>query len=92
MHDPKPRTWNTWKLPGAAPHAYAVYVDERDTVWVSDWGSNAVLAFDPRTQKFQSYPLPRESANVRQLLGRKGEVWVPESGTDHITVIRAPQA
>ncbi|MFL6691835.1 MAG: lyase [Ramlibacter sp.] len=88
MHDPKAKTWNTWKLPGAAPHAYAVYVDDRDTVWVSDWGSNAVLAFDPRTQKFQSFPLPRESANVRQLLGRKGEVWVPESGTEHITVIR----
>jgi len=88
MHDPKAKTWNTWKLPGAAPHAYAVYVDERDMVWVSDWGSNAVLAFDPKALKFQSLPLPRESANVRQLLGRKGEVWVPESGTEHITVIR----
>jgi len=88
MHDPKAKTWNTWKLPGAAPHTYAVYVDDRDTVWVSDWGSNAVLAFDPRTQKFTSFPLPRESANVRQLQGRKGEVWVPESGTEYITVIR----
>jgi virginiamycin B lyase len=88
VHDPKAQTWNSWKLPGLAPHAYAVYVDERDMVWVSDWGSNAVLSFDPRTQKFQSYALPRESANVRQLLGRKGEVWVPESGTDYITVIR----
>jgi virginiamycin B lyase len=88
VHDPRNKGWLAWKLPGPAPHAYAVYVDERDTVWVSDWGSNAVLAFDPRTQKFQSFAIPRESANVRQLLGRQGEVWVPESGTEHITVIR----
>ncbi|MDB5911453.1 MAG: lyase, partial [Ramlibacter sp.] len=32
--------------------------------------------------------LARESANVRQILGRKGEVWLPESGSEHITVIR----
>jgi virginiamycin B lyase len=25
---------------------------------------------------------------VRQILGRKGEVWLPESGTEHITLIR----
>ena len=88
MHDPRAQSWRTWKLPGDRPHAYAVYVDERDMVWVSDWGRNAVLSFDPRTEKFAAYPLPRDSANVRQLLGRKGEVWVPESGTDYITVIR----
>ena len=32
--------------------------------------------------------MPRDSANVRQILGRAGEVWLPESGTEHITVIR----
>jgi virginiamycin B lyase len=25
---------------------------------------------------------------VRQILGRAGEVWLPESGTEHISVIR----
>ena len=63
-------------------------MDERDIVWVSDWGSNAVLSFDPGTGKFTSYPFDRPGINVRQLLGRPGEVWVPESGTEHITVIR----
>lgn len=32
--------------------------------------------------------MPRANANVRQILGRPGEVWLPESGTEHITVIR----
>jgi virginiamycin B lyase len=88
MHDPAARSWRTWKLPGASPRAYAVYVDERDIVWLSEWGANAIVAFDPKTEKFESHPLPRESANVRQILGRKGEVWLPESGTEHITVIK----
>jgi len=25
---------------------------------------------------------------VRQILGRPGEVWLPESGTEHLSVIR----
>jgi virginiamycin B lyase len=88
MHDPAANTWRTWKLPGASPKTFAVYVDERDFVWTSDWGSNAMVSFDPRSEKFEAHPLPRESANVRQILGRKGEVWVPESGTEYVTVIR----
>jgi virginiamycin B lyase len=88
MHDPAARSWRTWKLPGARPQTYAVYVDERDIVWLSDWGANAMVAFDPKSEKFDSIAMPRESANVRQILGRKGEVWLPESGTEYITVIK----
>jgi virginiamycin B lyase len=88
MHDPQAKTWRTWKLPGDSPKAYAVYVDERDTVWLAEWGSNAIVSFDASTEKFERYPMPRESANVRQILGRAGEVWLPESGTEHISVIR----
>ena len=31
-----------------APQPYAVYVDERDVVWLSDFGANALVRFDPR--------------------------------------------
>lgn len=89
MHDPAAKSWRTWKLPGDSPHAYAVYVDGHDTVWVSDWGSNAVLSFDALREKFERYAMPRASANIRQLLGRVGEVWLPESGTEYISVIRS---
>lgn len=91
MHDPRRQgadAWRTWKLPGANPRAYAVYVDERDKVWVADWGANAMVRFDPAGEKFEAFPFPRETTNVRQILGRPGEVWLPESGTEHITVIR----
>jgi virginiamycin B lyase len=88
MHDPAKNSWRSWKLPGAAPRTYAVYVDERDQVWVSDFGGNAVLRFDPGSEKFESVVFPREAANVRQILGRPGEVWLPESGTEFISVVR----
>jgi virginiamycin B lyase len=35
--------WREWKLPGARPQAYAVYVDERDKVWLTDFGANAIV-------------------------------------------------
>ena len=88
MFDPTPKAWRTWKLPGDKPRAYAVYVDERDKVWVSDWGGNAMFRFDPANEQFERLAMPRETAAVRQILGRPGEVWLPESGTEHITVIR----
>jgi virginiamycin B lyase len=92
VHDPAAKTpaqqWREWKLPGKDPHAYAVYVDERDQVWLSDFGANAIVRFDPASEKFESTPLPHEGASVREIQGRRGEVWLPESGTEHISVIR----
>jgi virginiamycin B lyase len=86
--DPSTRAWRSWKLPGDRPRAYAVYVAPDDTVWVSDFGANAVLSFDPATERFQAYPGTAPNANVRQILGRRGEVWLPESGTHKLVRIQ----
>lgn len=88
VYDPDDRSWQEWKLPGERPQAYAVYVDEQDKVWLSDFGANALVRFDPETESFESFPSPRRGASVRQILGREGEVWAPESGTDHLVVLR----
>jgi virginiamycin B lyase len=88
-YDSKAKTWARWRLPGEGPQPYAVYVDETDVVWVSDWGANAILRFDPKTEKFESFPLPDRYAGVRQLAGRKGEVWGAESGADKLFVLKA---
>lgn len=87
-YDPESGQWKEWRLPGRSPAAYAVYVDERDRVWVSDFGDNAMLRFDPESESFTAFRIPRSGASVRQILGRKGEVWTPESGTDQLTVYR----
>ncbi|MGH7126179.1 MAG: virginiamycin B lyase family protein [Stellaceae bacterium] len=88
-YDTKAKTWKSWHLPGDGPQPYAVYVDETDAVWLSDWGANAILRFDPKTETFESHPLPDRDAGVRQMAGRKGEVWGVESGADKIFVLKA---
>lgn len=88
VYDPSDESWQTWPLPGNNPQAYAVYVDENDLVWLSDFGANALVSFDPVTETFESYPLPSMAGNVRQILGRPGEVWGAESGVDKLIVIR----
>ena len=70
------------------PRAYAVYVDEMDMVWLSDFGANAAVRFDPSSEQFETFPLPSNPSNVRQILGRPGEVWLPESAADQLVVIR----
>ena len=89
LYDPRTKQWKEWKLPGRLPQAYAVYADERDIVWVSDWGGDVILSFDPRTEQFTPYPMSEKGADVRQILGRPGEVWLPESATNCLMVIRA---
>jgi virginiamycin B lyase len=88
VFDPADGSWRSWRLPGDRPRAYAVYVDDTDMVWLSDFGANAILGFDPESERFTSYPSDRADARVRQILGRPGEVWAPESGTDRLLVIR----
>jgi virginiamycin B lyase len=87
VYDPASRSWREWKLPGERPRAYSVWVDERDKVWLTEWTTNAIVRFDPVTEKFESFPSNRPGADVRQMLGRPGEAWGAESGTDRLVMV-----
>jgi virginiamycin B lyase len=89
LYYPAARRWREWKLPGNA-HAYAVWVDDKDKVWLTDWSTNAIVRFDPASEQFDSIPSDRAGANVRQMLGRSGEVWGAESGLDRLVMVPAP--
>ena len=59
--------------PASDPHPYAVFVDARDTVWLTDFGEDRLLRFDPRDRAASSRSGSRPAqAAVRQLLGREG--------------------
>lgn len=88
MYDPSSRQWKAWK-PSERAQMYSVWVDERDQVWLTEWSSNAILRFDPKTEKFERFESDRANAQVRQMLGRAGEAWGAESGTDRLVVVRA---
>ena len=87
LYEPATGKWREWKLPGSDPQAYAVYVDAEDKVWLSDFGANTLVRFDPVTETFTSIDIPSDSAQVRQILGRPGEIWAPESAQDKLLVI-----
>jgi virginiamycin B lyase len=87
-YDPVAKVWKTWQLPNSKSGCYSVYVDEKDRVWLTDFMANAIVRFDPSTEKFESFPSDRRGASVRQMLGRPGEVWGAESGTNRLVVIR----
>jgi virginiamycin B lyase len=87
-YDPINKAWKVWSLPRSKSGCYAVYVDDKDKVWLTDWNSNAILRFNPTDEQFESFPSDRRNASVRQLLGRPGELWGAESGTDRLVVIR----
>jgi virginiamycin B lyase len=86
--EPKTGKWSAWAAPGDQPHVYAVYVDDTDKVWVAEWSAQAMLRFDPATEKWETFRSSSGRPNVRQIHGRKGEVWTPESGADKIVVYR----
>ena len=87
-YEPDSGRWSKWQAPGEEPHVYAVYVDETDKVWVAEWSAQVMLRFDPAPGKFESFKSSSSRPNVRQIHGRKGEVWTPESGADKIVVYR----
>ena len=72
VYDPTSKSWTVHKLPGDRPHTYAVYVDEKGTVWVSDFGADAMFSFDPKSEAFEKFPSDKPDAAVRQLDGRAG--------------------
>ena len=50
------KAWRAWKLPGAKPQAYSVWVDENDKVWLTDFSANAIVRFDPETRELRELP------------------------------------
>jgi len=45
-----------------------VYADETDRIWVTDFGANALLRFEPESGSFRTFTLPSEGARIRQLM------------------------
>jgi virginiamycin B lyase len=87
-YDPAAKTWKVWSLPNSKSGCYSVYVDDKDKVWLTDFVTNAIVRFDPTTEKFERFPSDKRGASVRHMLGRPGEAWGAESGTDRLVVVR----
>jgi virginiamycin B lyase len=87
VHNPADGSWKQWKLPGERPRTYSVYVDDRDIVWLTDFGANAIVRFDPASERFHAFPSDKPGANVRQMDGKPGQAWGGESGNNRLVMI-----
>ena len=87
-YDPAKKIWTHYPMPKSKAGTYSVYVDDKDRVWATDWVANAIQRFDPVTETYTTFPSDKRNANVRQMLGRPGEAWGGESGTDRLVVMR----
>ncbi len=63
-------------------------MSNHNIVWLSDFGANAIVKFNPTIKKFEVFPLPTPNSNVRQILGRPGEIWGAESGIDRLVILK----
>jgi virginiamycin B lyase len=87
-YDPVAKAWKVYPMPKSTSGTYSVYVDDKDRVWATDWPANTIQRFDPVSESFTAFPSDKRGANVRQMLGRPGEAWGAESGTNRLVVIR----
>jgi len=83
-YNPPQKRWIAYKLPGIGPRGYATYVDANDKVWMSDFGNNAVLMFDPTTESFTVFPGNLGNMQPLQMAGRGDRVWAGMQGVDQL--------
>ena len=71
VHDPASGSWEEWRLPGDGPQAYAVYVDERDIVWLTDFGAerDRPLRSGDRVRSIRSHSRARAPPSASCLAG-----------------------
>ena len=88
--------WTEWRMPGEKPRPYAVYVDTRDHIWLSDHalgggpaagGNDSLVHFDPNTETFTTVTNPAP-LRVAQLGGTRGEVWGADRNRGRVIVVR----
>ena len=86
--------WREWLMPGVGTgdltgHPYAVCVDARDDVWLTDFSINTLQRFDPRHRAVSGVPHATADSLVRQIVVVDGVVWGAESATEKLVAFDA---
>ena len=91
--DPASERVQRFSLPAGTGYANlnTAAFDRQGWLWFT--GQSGVYGrLNPATEEFRVFPLPSSPGNVRQILGRPGEVWGAESAADTLVVIRTSAA
>jgi virginiamycin B lyase len=69
--------------PGRGP--YAIVVDREDFVWYSEFTTDQIVRFDPRTRESVIFKTPVPNAQVRFLtVAPDGSIWYANFGNSRI--------
>lgn len=85
--DPKTRLTQEWPSPsGPKSHPYAIAIID-DVVWYNESGMrpDALVRFDPKTERFQSWAIPSGVGIVRHVwVTREGELLIHQSSSNRV--------
>ena len=62
-------------------------IDDQDRILVTEYRGNKVALFDPKTEKFTEYSLPRYTFPYRAQFDKNGEIWASTMSTDRVVRI-----
>lgn len=94
--DPKTGAVTEYKIPitkpGAPTGVLAVRFDQDGNIWMANQFQAALVKFDPRTERFETFPLPAEfdhpatQLNLMAVnhLGVDGKVWFQDAGSARV--------
>ncbi len=93
VHDPKTGQIKEWDSPsGKGSHPYAIVVID-GIVWYNESNvrPDMLVRFDPKAEKFQSWPVPSGTINagiIRHMRAtREGNITIHQSSTNNITLV-----
>lgn len=93
VHDPRTGQIKEWDSPsGKGSHPYAIVVID-GIVWYNESNvrPDMLVRFDPKTEKFQSWPVPSGTINagiIRHMRAtREGNITIHQSSTNNITLV-----
>lgn len=89
--DPRTGDVKEWESPsGPSSHPYAIAVVD-DVVWYNESNQrpDVLVRFDPRTEKFQSFPIPSGYGIIRNMfVTRKGELLIHQSSSNRFGMVK----
>jgi virginiamycin B lyase len=88
--DAKTGTASEWPSPGGARSQPYGITALNDILWYSESGvrPNTLVRFDPKSQKFQSWPIPSGGGVVRNMMPtRSGGLVLAESGAGKVALV-----
>lgn len=74
--------WKEWDSPsGARAQPYGIALAADGAVWYNEAGADKMVRFDPKSETFETFPMPSPRSVVRHMVrDSKGTLWLAVSG------------